>query len=205
MKSIRVLAGAILLFAVAPAFAAAPVTTDGTGNGSNLLQELSQCATIADNNARLACYDRLSPRVKQAAEAGLPATARRQPTEQEQKSWFGFDIGDLFGTSPKTQTTPEEFGSETTQKAKQERAEEEPKTIDSISAGVTDYAFTSLGKFVVFLDNGQVWKQLQSDSGAANFKKKPSDNTVTITRGFLGSYNLTLNDTGGLMKVTRVK
>ena len=77
--------------------------------------------------------------------------------------------------------------------------------MDSITASVTEYAFTPFGKFIVFLDNGQVWKQMQGDADHAISSKNPKDNKVTISRGFIGSYNLSVNDSAKIYKVERVK
>ena len=192
---------AIVLGATMPALADDPA---GSGDDA-LLRAMSHCATLADGAARLACYDGLAPRVN-AALAGAPAAVASQaPTKEEQKSWFGFDVGDLFGTSPATQTTPQQFGAENTEAAKTQRESPETNQIDSITAGVTEYAYNPFGKFVVFLDNGQVWKQVPGDADRARFERKAADNTVTISRGFIGSYNLAINGSNRIYKVTRIK
>ena len=77
--------------------------------------------------------------------------------------------------------------------------------VDSISATLTDYSFTPFHKFIIFLNNGQVWRQIQGDSEIAHFSRAAADNTVTIERGTLGSYNLRINDSNKVFKVTRVK
>ncbi len=76
--------------------------------------------------------------------------------------------------------------------------------LDSITAGVTDFAYHLDGRFVVFLDNGQIWQQIQGDTDKAHFKKN-GPNTVTISRGAFGSYGLTLNDLSESFKVKRIK
>ena len=184
--------------------------------GDALLRALSGCAGVADGPARLACYDRLAPQVKAALAAPAPAVAatpaapaqpaavaaKQAPAKEEQESWFGFDMGDLFGSSPKTQTTPAEFGSEQTAAAQKKARTQE---IDSITAGLTDYAMTPFGKFVVFLDNGQIWRQIQGDSDVAHFRRNAKDNKVEISRGLLGSYNLQIVGSERTYKVERVK
>ncbi len=167
----------------------------------DVLEALGRCAAIAESNARLACYDALAPRLKDAL-ATPPASLGHEPTKQEQESWFGFDIGSLFGGGSAQPTTVEQFGKERTVAAQATREREE---IDSISAGVTEVAFTPVGQFIVFLDNGQVWRQLQGDSDRAHFRSNPKDNKVTISRGALGSYNLAINGSDRIFKVTRVK
>jgi hypothetical protein len=171
----------------------------------DVLEAIGRCAAIAEKEARLACYDGLAPRVRDAL-AAPPALlpGNRAPTDEEQRSWFGFDLGGLFGSSPSQQTTPGQFGSDRlpTTHAKEETA---AAAVDSITAGLTDVAYTPFGRFIVFLENGQVWRQIEGDADRATFKKPAKDNRVTISRGFIGSYNLVINDSAKMYKVTRVK
>ncbi len=188
---------AAVVAGILPARAEAPA--------QDLLEAMGRCSAIADDHARLACYDAVAPRVKDALAvppSSLPAN--RPPTAEEQRSWFGFDLGSLFGAAPAQQSTPQQFGSD---KLPETHAKEEvaAATVDSITAKVTDVAFTPFGKFIVFLDNGQVWRQIEGDADHAIFRKPAKSNTVTIGRGFIGSYNLTINDSARLFKVTRVK
>lgn len=167
----------------------------------DVLEAMGRCAAIADGQARLACYDRIAPRLKDAL-ATPPTILDHEPTKEEQESWFGFDIGDLFGGGSSTPTTPEQFGKERTAEHQAIREREE---IDSITAGVTEVSFTPFGQFIVFLDNGQVWRQLQGEAERAHFKSNTKENTVTISHGAIGSYNLQLNGSVKFYKVTRVK
>ncbi len=77
--------------------------------------------------------------------------------------------------------------------------------MNTITATVTDYSFTPFGKFIVFLDNGQIWRQQEGDADRAHFQGTPTDNKVILTRGAFGSYNLQLNDSHHQYKVIRVK
>ncbi|HWY13711.1 MAG TPA: hypothetical protein VNX86_01060 [Rhizomicrobium sp.] len=194
---IAVIALTVVLEGAFPARAQAPT--------QDLLEALGRCATIADDHARLACYDAMSPRLKDAL-AAPPASlpGNRAPTAEEERSWFGFDLGNLFGANPAQQTTPQQFGSDRLPetKAKEETA---ALAVDSITAGVSEFAYNPVGKFILFLDNGQVWKQIEGDVDRAVFRKPAKDNKVTISRGFIGSYNLTINDSAKVFKVTRVK
>jgi hypothetical protein len=49
-----------------------------------------------------------------------------------------------------------------------------------------------------------VWRQIEGDSDHAIFPKARKTD-VTIRRGFIGSYNLTIGDSDRMYKVTRVK
>jgi hypothetical protein len=136
------------------------------------------------------------------AAASAPPVAAATPAEQE--SWFGRNVGSVFDAAPEQQTTPEKFGAD--QMPQPEPAQSSaPQEIDSISAQVSDVAFTAFGKFIVILDNGQIWRQIEGDSDVAHFKKNPADNQVTISRGAIGSYDLTINGGEKVFKVKRVK
>ena len=217
------LIGAALLLGCSPALA---------GPQDDVLKAFGECAAVHDSAARLACYDSLASRMKAASapaeqpappvaaatvtpsappgagEVATPAppvaAAAPTPAPAEQESWFGRNVGSVFDTSPEQQTTPEKFGAD--QMPPPEPAQSSaPQEIDSITAQVSDVAFTAFGKFIVILDNGQIWRQIEGDSDVAHFKKNPADNTVTITRGAIGSYNLTINGREKVFKVKRVK
>ena len=190
------------LATVLPAHAAPPPETVPP---QDVLEAVGRCAGVAENQARLACYDALAPRVKDALAAPPSALpGNRAPTADEQRSWFGFDLAGLFGSSPAQQTTPQQFGSDRLPATHALEATA-AAAVDSVAAGVSEVAYTPFGRFIVFLDNGQVWRQIEGDADRAIFKKPAKANKVTIARGFIGSYNLTINDSDKLFKVTRVK
>jgi hypothetical protein len=209
--------------AIAAVFFAVPAMAQ---DREQVLRAMGKCAELTDDKARLACYDALAPRVKEVlATPPAPVASNGPPTKEQQESWFGFNVENLFGSGPATQTTPEKFGSDQMPKPEAPPptvqaqaptpgqpappppppAPPQPEEVDSITAGLTDYAITPFGKFIVFLDNGQVWRQMQGDSGSAHFEKNPKDNKVTIERGFLDSYNLTINGSNKVYKVQRIK
>ncbi|HSC18220.1 MAG TPA: hypothetical protein VLC74_04825, partial [Rhizomicrobium sp.] len=78
------------------------------GPREDVLEAMGRCAAIGDNAARLKCYDAAVPQLRTAL-ATPPATLDRPPTKSEQESWFGFNIGDLFGGGSNA-TTPDQFG-----------------------------------------------------------------------------------------------
>jgi hypothetical protein len=162
---------------------------------------LGKCAGIADSQGRLACYDDLARAVNPpTAEPSMHIAAPAAPTApvvEHKKTGFGTN-----GVAP--QTTPQQFGSERLAQPPAQEAEK-AKEIDGITATLTEYAKNPFGKFIVFLDNGQVWRQLQGDSGEARFNRNPKDNKVTISRAIFGSYSMLLNDSVKTYKVERIK
>jgi hypothetical protein len=194
-----------LAFGCATAFPALAAPPPPPLAPQDVLEAIGRCSAISDNTARLTCYDALAPRVKDALAAPPQALpGNRPPSAEEERSWFGFDLANLFGASPSQQTTPQQFGSDRLPSvhAQEQTAAAE---VDSITTGVTEVSFTPFGRFILFLDNGQVWRQIEGDTDRATFKKPAKDNKVTIGRGLIGSYNLTINDSARTFKVTRVK
>jgi hypothetical protein len=77
--------------------------------------------------------------------------------------------------------------------------------LQRITAGVKWYSFNERGKFTVGLDNGQIWRQFNDDTGAAIFTDEPASNRVMIKHGFFESYDLRLNRMNAVFRVERIK
>lgn len=151
-----------------------------------VLQELARCADMADPQERLRCFDAAAARAK-AVLAAPPAAGAGNAAGSPSDS-FG------LARPPTPATRPEQFGKP------MPRAEE----LQSITATTSEFAKTLRGKALFVLDNGQVWRQLDSD-GTEVVAPRASGFKVTIERGALGSYNLTIEGRGGLIKVARVR
>ena len=179
------------------------------GPREDLVDGVAKCAVIADNVARLACFDALTPQLK-AAQAVPPAPAAPAPAQpSDNRAWY--DPGRIFGASPSAQTTPAQFGGENLApppppppKPGEAAPPTPPAPIDSITAKVTDYALNPFGRVTVFLDNGQIWQQLEGDTDHVHFRRGDV-NLVEISRGALGSYDMVINGTGVSLKVRRLK
>lgn len=76
---------------------------------------------------------------------------------------------------------------------------------DSLTAGVTRVALTAIGRVVLFLDNGQIWQQIDGDSARYVADGHGAGAKVTISHGLFGSYNLQFAGTNAMYKVRRVK
>lgn len=151
------------------------------------------CAAITDDAKRLACYDqflknRPAPaKPEPAAQPAKPAEpAKPAMPEQAQKPAPKAEV-----VSKKDKV--DEFGSE--------RIKEEEETLDKITA-------TALGEFAewekglkVQLDNGQVWEITDLRPGYY----KVTNPTVTIEKGFMGSYNMNVKGRNKSYRVIRVE
>lgn len=138
------------------------------------------------------------------AQAPAPAPVAQAPQSQggtwyDPTSWFGKD------KPQKTSTNPSDFGAEALPQQRTASTEPaQPARLDELRANVTAIAYNLNGRFTVTLANGQVWKQLDGDSGKARFKEKGGE-VVTISRGVLGSYNLVVEGRSALFKVKRIQ
>lgn len=146
---------------------------------------LESCARISDDARRLACYDGLAGRVMQGtAVAAVPSPAPETTPE----------IATVLAPAPAAAAAAPvaaapvavervaEFGL-----SEQARKEREPeKWVESVTARVTNVGQTASDRYVITLDNGQVWVQSETNTRAI---LAPGD-TVTIKRAALGSFKL---------------
>lgn len=134
------------------------------------------CVAIADDAARLACYDRAlghsaapkpAPTAPAAAAATTAAAAPAAPVKKDPVGEFGL--------------------SEQAKQAKDPaKAAEAAAAPDSITGRVMSVRWRKYGEFVVTLDNAQVWAQIEPMPSAV---VRVGD-TVTIKKALFGSYTL---------------
>ncbi len=157
-----------------------------------------QCAGVQDDGARLACYDSIFrvPAVRQpgaavgqpAASGGAaPATVTAAPATVTAAPATVTAAPATVTAAPVASRTPEEdFG--LSEAAKQARSPKDEKSSppDSITRTVTKVVRRPTGEFVVTLDDGQVWTQIDAYPAV----KLESGQVVTIKKGTLGSFLL---------------
>lgn len=171
----------IIAIAVALLFAAGTARAD---TPQDALAEFAKCADIADSGTRLRCFDAAIPRAKSAL------AEHRAAEKRGFLDWFG------FGRPPRPVTRPEDFG---------KPPAAEPGEITQLTATVAEFAKTPRGKSIFILDNGQVWRQLDSDSDEVFEPAPGKPMKVTIEAGSFGGYNLSIAGRNGIIKVRRLK
>ncbi|HQR10547.1 MAG TPA: hypothetical protein PLW68_04390 [Casimicrobiaceae bacterium] len=169
----------ILAFLLFPALAHADPAVDA-------LTEVAKCADVADPAERLKCFDRAAPLARSALAPATKAAAEKKGF----LDWFGF-------SKPSAPQTVDQYG--------KPQPEPTPEEVKGITSGVLEFARTPRGEAIFILDNGQVWRQLTSDTSTVRDPPPGQPMKVTIENGFLGSYNLTVDWQKGLIKVTRLK
>lgn len=153
------------------------------------LDSLIACSAIQDAGGRLACFDReIAPLAATRPRAARPAAVVTAPPAPAQ---------------PRPETTPgparPSFGEE--QLNASQRAPDGDEQV--MHAHISELKPAGSGRFLVTLDNGQVW--FHEDAFLGGYLKKGE--AVTITRATLGAYRLT-RDAGqakNWIRVTRVR
>lgn len=185
------------LFAISPAVPA--FAQDQTAAAAQILS----CESVRGDKARLKCFEKALPALRDAfpgAEsiANARADEAHQAAKEDAKKDFGLPPAVAQASKPFEE---KEFGAE--QLPRDEKIDEE--NVNSITAGIVDIGRSLNGKIIVFLDNGQVWRQLDSDKSTPYIRKNFEGLTATVKRGFLGSYLVRIERTHDAFKARRVK
>jgi hypothetical protein len=175
---------AISLFAVSPSGQAATLS-------------LESCAAIEHPVERLACYDTVAGRLPaDTAKPSDPASSAVDPVAPKAAVIVPAAPA-VTPTVPAAEPTPEAeaiFGLEHKQKPEEERP-------DELQLKWTKKKKDAYGKWIIILENGQVWRQTDS----TRFSFKNSEQWVVVSRGVLGSFFLGEPDRNKRIRVKRVK
>jgi hypothetical protein len=182
--------------------AAALIVASTTAQANTgLEQQLSICAVKSDKLDRLICFDDLAAKVQQANANGhavavtLPAVAA-QATAPTQA------VAATAITAPAVQSNAVPVVSSVPQNPAadfglQKTVEEDLGKLYFEVAAVTKDPY---GAFIITLNNGQVWKQTESDRYKIN-----KGQTIYIEKGALSSFLLGTDDRNSTTRVKRLK
>jgi len=162
-------------------------------SGVSLAQSAVDCSSVAEDGARLKCYDDQAARQKRAAspvKAPVTATsppARPAPTPAPARSASGASDFGLEGEALRR---------------KQSAANPEaPKEPEQVVSRVRDVTTRPRGEYRITLEDGQVWEETAHSSSVL---PPHAGDTVTIKRGMLGSYFLSHSSGGLALRVKRI-
>lgn len=141
-----------------------------------------QCGEITEDRKRLECFDAATQVVKRMALTQKDWAKARKKEKQ-----------DNFGKS-QLRTSPVKAVAK-----KQKQAEE--KDLKSVKLKVVDYAYTSSKKFVLFMDNGQIWKQ----RSGTKIRLPKGSFEVEIKKAALSGFNALVPTHKSIIKVKRLK
>ncbi|HXC59413.1 MAG TPA: hypothetical protein VN645_08850 [Steroidobacteraceae bacterium] len=151
-------------------------------------QQAPRCSDLYDDAQRLACYDAAFGKPGRPATA--PAPVATPPANTSPSAARAVPMAPAAAV---TAVAPAAAGSPATVQP----AAPKPDLPKNVSAAVRELARRPDGRFVVTMDNGLVWSQLERDTTA----EVAVGDTVTVRAGVLGSYILTTR--GGVR--TKVK
>ncbi|MET1111740.1 MAG: hypothetical protein ABWX67_09470 [Allosphingosinicella sp.] len=166
-RIVAIMALAALVPASAPA---KPKAQDARSNA--LIQGLSACRALADEKARLDCYDRASARLAEAVEKKELVVLDQQEIRETRRSLFGFSV-------PNIPLFRGESGGDNGQ-------------LEAVIAGA---ASLGGGKWRIRLEDGAIWDTNETRLGLSD--PKPGQKII-IKRGTLGNYFLRINGQNGV-------
>ncbi len=186
----------ILTIFIASTFLACGTAAGQDTSNPAKLEAVYACAVMADDAARLACFDTAVAEFKAAESTGEIVTVSKEEIKEAKKEGFGFNLPSLSGLGKifdggdnkekdKTAELSNEFKSQTF----------EIERTKTFSYDKTKFYFT----------NGQVWEQVGSGSVRIPREKDGVKNTALISSAAMGSYKLQMGGKGRSIKVRRVK
>ena len=170
------------------AFALAPSAATQAQTG-DIRTELMHCLTFTGAVERLSCYDRLAHSAASGA-LGAPSGSLGAPSQPPSPRM----------ALPAAPPPPlaQDLGRE------ELRGSVQNETEQRLTAEISNFQKDPAGRFTVSLNNGQIWQQVAGDTTAAQYHPGRT-HSVTISKGSLGSYDLTFNDRNAVFKVRRVR
>lgn len=156
-------AGLAGLAAAGAASAARPTPTAAE------VKALAGCVSITEDSARLACYDKAARSLVEAEKTGDVVVVDKAQVREVKRQSFGLNInlGPLFDHGTKAEQ------------------------VNELATTVASAEQDPYGKWIIHTQEGQVWRQIDSDPLYADPKH---GDKVMIRRGSLGSYFLKVND-----------
>ncbi len=138
------------------------------------IRKLNECRVIADDRARLACFDTSSAELAAARESGAVAVVDRQQVRRAKRGLFGFNLSglDIFGIG------------------KNGLAKSEQDEVSEISGRISAVTRNADGYYIITIEDGARWEQISP----LTFGRAPrAGSTVTIKRAALGSYKMRID------------
>lgn len=136
------------------------------------VQALEACSLIENDFKRLMCYDKVISKETITSSLNNEISSLPQSKSTKPKDTFGLE----------------------------NRKKEEAVKIDKIRAKVTKIQTNQVGYRTITLDNGQVWRQTDTDS----FSAKKGDEII-ITRGVFNSFKMKKANNNRTVQVKRVR
>jgi hypothetical protein len=170
-RTLIILAAALLSASVAAGDSLAAKSTAKVGASPPVVESLLDCRKLAGDAERLACYDKAVAAVAQATATGDLVAIDREQRRKARRQAFGFTLPSLAFLE------------------RGERVEE----ANHLAATVADVGRNALEEWVVTLDDGAVWVQVE----AVELGRRPHKGSkAVISKGLLGAFFMTIDGEG---------
>jgi hypothetical protein len=170
-KTLIILAAALLSASVAAGDSLAAKSASKVGASPPVVESLLDCRKVVGDAERLACYDKAVAAVAQATATGDLVAIDREQRRKARRQAFGFTLPSLAFLE------------------RGERVEE----ANHLAATAEDAGRNALGEWVITLDDGAVWVQVE----ASELGRKPHKGSkVVISKGVLGAFFMTIDGEG---------
>lgn len=182
---------------IAKSFAILVLILPAAASADALRDELRVCRDLPDDDARLICYDAAVDRSRQSTYSSPAPASESPPTAAPAEPAAA--PGAAAATAATGTLTQEDLFGKTGDEV--ERTVEEAtgsERIDSLSATVTRLQQYAYDKVLITLDNGQIWKQVDTSS----LRLRVGD-AIDIERASLGSFMLRKQGSKRSMRVSR--
>lgn len=190
----RLIAGAVFLLNIGVE------TSSAQSLSEEQLRAIASCREIPKSKHRLRCFERTTEVLQQfapfaAAEAGADA----EGSETSSSAVAGVASADPYIDDEEFDPAAS-FGAE-------DLIPDEENEIKELRAVAVAVSQNKRGKYIIRLANGQVWRQLQSDTNKIRFRpdKAEGGHDVIIKKRSLGSYSLRTTSAKRSILVRRVK
>ncbi len=161
------------------------------------LAAFKTCASVADDAARLACFDREMIAID--AVAAQAAKDRTIASLAKAKADAAKAEADHLAEAERTlKAKKESFGAEQLPAVQRSKDLSEVKQLD---ATIVEVLTNSLGDFTLVLDNGQMWKQMES----ATLPPIRNGDAVRIKKGLISGFRVTFLKMGRTVSVQRFR
>jgi hypothetical protein len=159
---------------------------------AELPAEVLRCAAVARDAERLACYDAAiaaaSPEIRAIAEQRARESARIA-AEEKAAAEAAAKAKAEQAAAERARRKKEDFGAEAiASRGDEVRAANAAEEIQEIEAGIVEVLTNRAQLGVFVLDNGQIWRQVDTQS-LPNIR---AGDRVRVTRTSLGGYNIVL-------------
>jgi hypothetical protein len=178
----------------APSMAAGPSEPNGW-------RDIASCREISKSKARLRCFDRATRFLDETLERAAQATQTESQGGKDTTSVAALPVG----VNPTASYDAEEvdpdasFGAENLVKKDRNRK----KQLRAIATSITT---SKSGKYIIVLENGQVWRQISGDTNKLRVRRgAESGQEVVIKKRSLGAHALLLSNSKLSILVRRVK